>query len=401
MKLFLHLSTLLLLIATLPICAQTKERLSGNTIASIYPKTIKKERYNIAVLTPMYLDSFDLAKNLTNIPSYAVPGLDFYQGIRIAKDTLDRMHKNVNIYVFDSKSKYLNINTLIETDKLDSMDCIIGNVGGAELKTIVEFAKEHKINFMSAVSPADADQKNNPFFTLLQPRLNTHIERIHKKIENNYSTDNIVFGYRNVPNEMNAFGYYKNDYYTKSTTPVKEYVIPPSGIDEIPFTAMLNKNVDNIFVMGILDEKVAYNNLKIIAKLASDGYRIKVFGMPTWKNIKALEDENEFVNVDIFYTTPMIVEKVTVPSIYIQNKYKAYMGSAPTEIVYKGFEAIYYATHLLENHGVPFNDHLNDTPISFITPYRILPVKEDFKLKYYENKFLYLVRFRNGIMTYE
>jgi hypothetical protein len=401
MKLFFYISTLIIVHSVCNLHAQTKERVTGITIPATYPKPIKKEKYNIAVLTPMYLDSFDLAKNLTNIPSYALPGLDFYQGTRIAVDTLNKMHKNLNIFLFDSKSKYLNIATLIATDKLDSMDCIIGNVGGAELKTIVEYAKEHKINFMSAISPADADQKNNPYFTLLQPRLNTHIERIHKKIENNFSTDNIIFGYRNVPNEMNAFSYYKNDPFTKSEIAAKEYVIPPSGIDEATFGALLNKNSDNVLIMGILDEKAAYNNLKIIAKFASDGYRIKVFGMPTWKNMKALEEEAEFMNVDVYYTTPIIVEKVTVPSIYIANKYKQYMGGNVSEIVYKAFEAVYFAANILETHGVPFNEHLNENVTSFLTPYRVVPVKEDFKLKYYENKFMYIIRYRNGVMTYE
>jgi hypothetical protein len=50
---------------------------------------------------------------------------------------------------------------------------------------------------------------------------------------------------------------------------------------------------------------------------------------------------------------------------------------------------------------VPFNEHIGESAYSFITPYKIVPVKEKGNIKFYENKYLYLVRFENGIMTYE
>jgi hypothetical protein len=135
----------------------------------IFDKRVKKERYKIAVLTPLYLDSVDLEKNLANIPKFMMPGLDFYQGIQIAADTLRKQGFKLDIYVHDSKSAYLNVQNIIETDRLDSMDLIIGNASVSDLKLLGEFAKSKKINFISAVSPSDAEQESNPYFTILQP----------------------------------------------------------------------------------------------------------------------------------------------------------------------------------------------------------------------------------------
>jgi hypothetical protein len=372
-----------------------------NIIGYDFGVPVKKDRYKIAILTPLYLDSFDLEKNLINLPSYATPGIDFYQGAMIAADTLNKADTKITIYVFDSKSKYLNINTLLATDKLSSMDCIIGNIGGLELKTIAEFANKNKINFISAVSPSDADQKNNPFFTLLNPKLNTHVERMHKKIQLSYASANIIYAHRTASNEINAYQYYINDPYTQSTVNPTEYIVPEEGIDESKLAPLLDKTKTNIIVLGILDAKTAYNNLKIITKLANDGYVIKVYGMPTWENIKALKVEKEFPNLEIFYTSSLIVDKVTTPSIYVQNKYRQQMGSTASEIVYKGFEATYLVANLLQQFGTPFNQKFNENGFTFITPYRLMPVIDDFKLKYFENKFLYIVKYKNGLMTYE
>jgi hypothetical protein len=77
------------------------------------------------------------------------------------------------------------------------------------------------------------------------------------------------------------------------------------------------------------------------------------------------------------------------------------MGSTASEIVYKGFEATYLVANLLQQFGTPFNQKFNENGFTFITPYRLMPVIDDFKLKYFENKFLYIVKYKNGLMTYE
>ncbi|MBK6819155.1 MAG: hypothetical protein IPG85_05940 [Bacteroidetes bacterium] len=78
-----------------------------------YPEPEKKERYKIAVLTPLYLDSVDLEKNLTRIPKFMMPGIDFYQGVSIAADTLKNQGVKFDLYIYDSKSDYLNVKNLI------------------------------------------------------------------------------------------------------------------------------------------------------------------------------------------------------------------------------------------------------------------------------------------------
>jgi hypothetical protein len=55
----------------------------------------------------------------------------------------------------------------------------------------------------------------------------------------------------------------------------------------------------------------------------------------------------------------------------------------------------------LRKNGTPFNKFLSDNSSTFITPYKILAVKDEGKLMFYENKFLYLLKHEDGVMTYE
>jgi hypothetical protein len=365
-----------------------------------YPNAVKKENYHIAVLTPMYLDSFDLVENLANIPSYAAPGIDFYVGAKLAADTLDKIGVKVAIHVLDAKGAHMNMNTLIESGQLDSVDCIIGNIGGADLKTIADYANSKKVNFISAVSPNDGEQYNNAYFTLLQPRLTTHMERLHKVIEGKHAGAQIHFFHRDATAENNAYNYYKNDT-LKSTTTLKEYIQTDNTIDSNVLLKVLSKEKNNILVLANLDAKTAYQNLLLLKSFVDEGYRITVYGMPTWDNIKSIKTTGTLDGMDIFFTSPILVDKITGPYQYISRKYKAFMGTPITDIAYKGFEATYYVAGLLNKHGVPFNDKIDDAGPSFVTPYRIKTVRENKKLRYLENKFLYVAHYFNGILTYE
>ncbi|MBK8683970.1 MAG: hypothetical protein IPN26_02750 [Bacteroidetes bacterium] len=77
----------------------TEQDTRTETRSFSYPPAQKKEKYNIAVLSPMFLDSVDLEKNLTRIPKFMMPGIDFYQGVRIAADTLKNAGFKLNLFI--------------------------------------------------------------------------------------------------------------------------------------------------------------------------------------------------------------------------------------------------------------------------------------------------------------
>lgn len=366
----------------------------------LYPMIEKKERYNVAVLTPLYLDSVDLEKNLTTIPKFMMPGIDFYQGARIAADTLKRAGHSFNLFVYDSKSNYMDIKHIIESDKLDSMDVIIGNASVSDLKLLAEFARQKQINFISAVSPSDAGQEFNPYFTILQPRLASHIEKMHRHIILRSPEDNVVFINRNLPAEKNAREYFKNDVLNAMPGRYAEIEMKSEELNMQDIVKKIDTSYNTTIVLGILDPAVAYKNLKILSAQASR-YNIKVYCMPTAEAIKSLSKPEEFPTMPIFYTTSYIIDKITPASQYIAKEYKKKMGGTPTDVVYKGFESLYFFANLMKRYGVPFNQYLGDNAYTFITPYKIVPVREKGVLKFYENKFLYLVRYDDGIMTYE
>lgn len=365
-----------------------------------YPRPLFRERYRIAVLTPMYLDSVDLEKDLTHIPKFALPGLDFYKGVEIAADTLNKLGQDIDIHVFDSKAAYQNVEYLLRYGKLDSMDLVIANASVGDLKLLADWGKKNKINVVSAVSPSDAGQDANPYFTILQPRLVSHIEKIHKYVNAHHIEDNVFFINRKISAEQNALGYFKKDILNVLPGRFAEIELKSDTLDVKQFIKQIDTNYHVTIVLGILDANATYKVLKQLAPIAAE-YHISVFCMPTTESVKALGKTDEFPDMPVFYTSAYYIDKITPASQYITREYRNRMGGHISDIVYKGFESVYFFSNLMKKFGVPFNEHLSDNAYTFITPYKIVPVKEKGLIKFFENKYMYLIRYENGIMTYE
>lgn len=366
----------------------------------LYPLATKKERYKIAIFSPMYLDSTEWDKNLVRLPKFMIPGIDFYQGVRIAADSLEKQGYKIDLYIFDSKSSYLDVKNMIESDKLDSMDLIIGNASVTDLKLLANFAKVKKINFVSAVSPSDAGQTDNPYFTILQPRLSSHIEAIHKHINKRYSEDNVIYIHGSSTAEMNGLNYFKNDILNTLPARFSSYELKNEEIAPKEIIKKIDSFYNTTIILGTLDPEVTYTNLQVLLPLAKR-FKLKVYCMPTTEALKSLNKADEFPSMPIYYTSSYMIDQVTPASQYVSKKYKSLMGSTPSDVVYKGFESMYFFSSLLRKNGTPFNKFLSDNSSTFITPYKILAVKDEGKLMFYENKFLYLLKHEDGVMTYE
>ena len=69
-------------------------------------KTNSKQR--IAVFAPLYLDSaFDATNSYRydkNFPKFINPGLEFYEGVQFALDSLNKENAQLEVFVFDTRS---------------------------------------------------------------------------------------------------------------------------------------------------------------------------------------------------------------------------------------------------------------------------------------------------------
>jgi len=360
-----------------------------------YPATVMKKRYRIDVLLPLYLDELVQDEKPTfkdRIPEKAAAGIGFYQGVKLAADTLDRSFYKVDVYIHDIGAQGSSPAQLIKSKKLDSSDLLIGGVPTNEVPELAAFAQKRKINFISVFSPSDAGVKDNPYFTLLQPSLQTNCEWLRKMINKKYQRQKVVLYERqSVPVDASAYRYFAGG----DDKPYQKI-----NCNTLPGAAQLRAAFDstrtNVIVMPVLDVSYAESLVGQLYKLFP-GYNFEVYGMPTWKSMNDLRKADAFPNVAVFYTAPFYYDATTSAGQAVAGSFHRAFNGKPSELVYRGYETLNWYAYLLMKYGTIFNTKMNDNGAAPFTRFEVKPQwTSDMDLLYNENQHLYLFRYQSG-----
>ena len=355
----------------------------------------KKNRYRIDLLMPLYMNELvenGEVKSKGNLPNKVLSALYFYEGLKLAADTLKQQGYLFDIYVYDVTDPYETTQFLVRNNAFKGADLIIGFVQSKDFAVVANYAKRNNINFVSALSPSDEGVHNNPYFTLLQPTLESHCASIEKHLYAKNSTAPATLFYRDMINvdkiayscfmENNADRYNTiscNDMPTYSE--LKPYFTP---------------NGKNIIVMSILNDRYAQN---IIVKLYEwfPDYEFEVWGMPSWNDMPSLKKNNAYPNVTVYFTRPFHFDKTTRTGNSLARKYKEQYGGRAENMVYRGYETFYYYAYLLKKYGPSYNQNFRDNGGAPFTKFNIRPVYDvNRKLMYYENQHTCLYRYQSG-----
>ena len=361
-----------------------------------YPATVIKQRYRIDVLIPLYLAETvkdDKAVSRNNIPEKAVAGVNFYEGVKIASDSLTRLGYQADIFVHDVTDPALTPDALVKNDILEESDLIIGALPSSQLSFIADYAAKRHINFVSALSPSDGDVTNNPYFTVLQPSLQHHCKAIRDIAFKKYPDEVPYLIYRKkVSVDSLAYSYFVSD----SSNLFRKVVA-----DAMPAREQIERFVDanktNVVFMAIVDASYAESILHQIKTWFPD-YRFEVYGMPSWKSMPSLRKPDAYPNIAVNFTAPFYFDPSAAMSQSLANHYKREFGlSRPNEMVYRGYETMFWYTTLLNKYGTIFNAKNSDNTGALFTKFQVKPqwTNTD-ELQYNSNEHTYHYRYQGG-----
>ncbi len=359
-----------------------------------YPVSEKKSRYRVDVVMPLYLD--ELVKNdkptfKGKVPDKAAGGLEFYEGMQIAADSL-RTHGGYNIDIYIHDIAETTPEKLAAGRELDSTDLIIGLLQSAQIPPLAAYAQKKQVNFISALSPSDADITNNPYFILMQPTLKTHCAFLMERVKKKYKTNPLILYRTSLGVAEEAYNYIIEDAdrdATKilcNTLPTRQQLEP-----------LFDSTKVNVIVMALMESNYAEKMLQQLYEWFP-GYTFDVYGMPSWRTMSSLRKPDAYPNVAVFVTTPFYFENSTPWTQSLVDAYKTRYGSAhPGELVYRGYETMYWLSQLLKKHGAVFNEKMDDNSQKPFTKYDIKPQwdKND-NLLYLENEKLYMLRYQSS-----
>src|SRR5450432_167818 len=134
-------------------------------------QTPDSSKYHIAVFLPLFLDSaFDASGSYRfdqGFPKYLNPGLEFYEGLELAMDSLHKKGSPVDITVYDTRSTTKSIQQMLDEPAFSKMQLILGYVNAGDLHTLANAAKNREIPFINVNFPNDGAVTGNPEFVIL------------------------------------------------------------------------------------------------------------------------------------------------------------------------------------------------------------------------------------------
>lgn len=356
----------------------------------------------IAVFAPLYLDSAFNGNNFklgnTNLPKYLLPGLEFYNGVMMAIDSLNAEGVNAEVLIYDSKQSESAIQEILSKPELEGVSLIIASFNNRnEIKALADFALSRKIALISETYPNDGGVSENPYFVLINSTLRTHIDALYKYLQRFHSTDHLIWIKRKGALEDMIQGFFTE--LQKKTPSLALRIKTVEMVDSLnqqTLLTSLDSNRNNVLICGSLNEPFGTAIVKTLAD--NKDYKGTVIGMPTWDGFKDLA-KTEYKGIEIIYSSPYYFLRTDKISNSISNKYRNKFQARPSDQVFKGFESMYHFSKLLIKHKEAFLDNLSNKSFKVFNEFDIQPIrfKRDNPIPdYLENKKIYILKKLDG-----
>lgn len=323
---------------------------------------------NVALMLPFDAENesykIRMARNGSTVPTFKTYRfIEFYQGVRMALDTLSSKGTNVKLKVFDTSNKMTlaSISQMTEPE----FDLIIGPARADEMHSVAEMAQINRIPMVLPFGQMDSVINDNPY--LFQAS-------VIDTITTNVVVDNIV---------KDCVG--KNvillTYQTKNKADIKRYErvkqqCAKLGIElqsitfdaskHEKFLSMLSMDQENVLLMPTTAEAQINSTIVGIAGIIDQKKNVKVslYGMGEWLTFQTIEVEVfHKLNTQIYTTFALDYEDGHVKNIL--DKYRRDYFTEPV-----AFTPYFQKTKGLSGYS-EYGLWGYDVAMKFVTAYRL------------------------------
>lgn len=361
-------------------------------------------KHVIAVFAPLYLDSaFDGVYNYRydkTFPKFINPGLEFYEGVQLALDSLSKEGAPLEVYVYDTRSTTKPVSEQLKSPELQDAELILAYCTGQELTSFAYEAALKKIPFINVNLPVDGGVKNNAYYVMLNSTLKTHIDNIYRHIQKNYALYNIIVFRKKGAMEDMIKKYIDDDGKATASVSLKmKYIDLPDNFTADQLKANLDSTKKILCIAGSLDENFGR---KLAVQLASisKSYKLALMGMPTFDNISRDFSRPEYKGLEIVYTTPFYNTRTDTVSKSIVNYFNTKLYARPSDMVMRGYEATWRFSKLLMKYKDDISVNLTRKEFNVFREFDIQPVinKQTNTTDYFENRKLFVVKWQDGLI---
>ncbi len=367
------------------------------------PKSFFKDVYSVALVFPFVVNRLDPSP--AKKPNQFV--LDMYQGILLAKDSLEKEGIKISLRAYDTERSQEKLKSILEKDELKNADLVIGPLLREDNTLMQEFSAANKVNTFNPLSNDYDMVKGNPFGFLFQPSyevlgqkaakyLSTDLERSKKKC--------IVFYGSNVRDSVLAWNFItkaeeagikiilKQEVFKEESNKITEVLATATEYDEWKAPSQFTIPKDSIGAIFVAsDDPVIYT--KAVSAVETRKDNTLIIGNEVWLENGSI-DLAKFQRMNfVLYAPNYVAANNRVYADFNRQFIKKY-GRTPSSLSLNyartGYEMMMVLGHGLHKYGVYLQDGFNKETQS---PYMMTGF--DFRYSNF-NQTVPFVKFQNG-----
>ncbi len=338
------------------------------------PKEVKVNRTpSIALLLPFNLDHVDLSNNTStkNLLKTNI-AVDFYEGFKLALDSLSGSGQNYKLTVFDTKDEVSQAQKLSQTAAIRNSDLIVGPIFPAGVQAFsanINGLQKPLVSPLSAASPAGY---NNANLITLTPPLEFHAWRVAKYIQENIRPKTVYILRSGFTEENKYILPFKKSIDSLGHKRIKVVDVTISKGDFTALLPALSKTSENVFVIPSTNRSFLSVTLQALGKLA-DTYPVQLFGHPNWSKATFLQPEL-LEKMHTCITSAAQIDYKSAETINLIRNFRKVYHTEPSEYALKGFDTAMYFAKLSADPGFDFKQ-LQNAPADAQNQYQFIQKK--------------------------
>lgn len=359
----------------------------------VFMDTVKvdiNKNYRVALMLPFESDKLDSMDHYDlSISSTSEMAVQFYQGLKLAADSLSNSGMNITMQVYDTRNSMFTVKRQVGQLKNFKPDLIIGPAFKQYVEHVADAFAEEGVPVVSPLSMSvDVKGRENLMQTI--PDKESQLARIADILNQKFQNARVLFVHSGKPSELqqvqsiNARLKSRND-----SSFINNTVVPKSSLaSQGQLRSMMNP--DGPTAVVVLGEDVVFLN-DLVSKLHNlRDSSITLIASPRLLNMSTLENEY----LDQLRLTMADVRHTDYSDAKTQEFIRAYreeFQAEPSGFAQQGYDLGLFLLNRLWKSGVYFTNHLAGVEVKTATGYDMQKEEKGG----YTNHFLFVTGIRN------
>jgi len=311
----------------------------------------KNKTYNVALMIPLLLGEvtgMDVENHSAKAENEykSLRFIQFYEGFRIALDSLEKTGISLKLYVYDVDKDTVLTKRLLRNQEMKNMDLIIGLLYQKNFQIVADFAQKNGINLINPLSEREQIISNHSRIIKVMPSNESQTSRLAEILAGNFKDQNILIARNSQFRDRDVVDRLKMECNTRN---LQTIITEGYG----PAIEKLSKEKANILVVFSENKVYAIELLTKLNELRND-YNLSIIGLPRWDKLDGLETDY-LVNMKVHMMAPSFIDYQDKDVKNFVRNFQDHYMTDPELLAFQGFDVGYFFLSALQAYGKNFN----------------------------------------------